>query len=161
MFQRGSNICAVTKPYHNSQKHSNSTVYKKPIESPLTKAQECLLAHGLNFAVALQCLPNGEYISAVKQVCQKLTQGEADELWAESKGFKQLREDKTRVILTADESVAMVVMDKKDDVQKTGELLGQHQTYRIIPVDPTTKQENRLITLLTNIKAEGGIQEPT
>ena len=40
--------------------------------------------------------------------------------------FKQLRENKTRVIKTTDKGVAMVVMDKNDYVEKAEELLGQH-----------------------------------
>ena len=46
------------------------------------------------------------------------------------KALKQLSEDETRVILTTDKKVVMVVMDKKDYVEKAEELLGQHQTYK-------------------------------
>ena len=68
--------------------------------------------------------------------------------------LKKFKGEKTRVILTADKGVAMVVTDKKDYVQKAEELLGQQQTYKTIPTDPTTRQKNRLINLLKNIRAE-------
>ena len=54
----------------------------------------------------------------------------------------------------------MVVMDKKEYIQKAKELLGeQQQTYKTIPADPPNCQKNRLINLLKTIKAEGGIQD--
>ena len=76
------------------------------------------------------------------------------------KGMKELREDDTRVILTADKGVALVFMDKEDYIKKTEDLLNQ-PTYKLIPADPTTRQKNRLINLLKNIKAEGDISEDT
>ena len=47
---------------------------------PLTVAQESLLAHGPNYAVVLRGPPIVECVTAVEQVCQKLTPGEAEEL---------------------------------------------------------------------------------
>ena len=49
----------------------------------LTEAQEHLLAHGLDLAIA----PSGDNIAAVEQAWQKLTQVEADELWVEVKSI--------------------------------------------------------------------------
>ena len=60
------------------------------------------------------------------------------------------------MILTADKVVAIAVMDRR----KAEDLLNQ-QTYKIIPTDPTIKQKNKLINLLKNITAEGGIDETT
>ena len=54
----------------------------------------------------------------------------------------------------------MVVMDSDEYVMKAEELLNQ-PTYKTIPANTTTKQKNKLITLLKNIKAEGGINEAT
>ena len=71
-----------------------------------------------------------------------------------------MRRDKTRVILTVDKGVSMVVMDRDDYNTKAEELLHQ-QTYRPIPSDPTNKLKNRLITLLKKIKTEGGLNEAT
>ena len=74
--------------------------------------------------------------------------------------MKQLREEDTRMILTVDKGVALMVMNKKDYFKKAEDLLNQ-PTYKPIPVDPTTRQKNKLINLLKNIKAEGGINEET
>ena len=98
-----------------------------------------------------------ECITAVEKVCQKLGQGEVDELRGrvktilkkartprqnitkeEGKAIGELKRDNNRLILTADKGVALVIMDKEDYVQKAKELLDQ-PTYRTIPNDPTTK----------------------
>ena len=146
---------------------------------PLTEAQERLLAHGPNFTISPKCLPIGEFITAIEQTCLRLAQGEAEELQAEveavikkiqpprpninreeQKALKELREDNTRIVLTADRGVCIVVMDRKEYIQKSEELLDQ-ATYKVIPADPIIKEKNKLITLLKNIKAEGGINDET
>ena len=76
------------------------------------------------------------------------------------KAMKELREDDTRMTLTADKGVALVVMDKEDYIKKAEDLLNQ-PIYKLIPADPTTRQKNKLINLLMNIKAEGGINDET
>ena len=52
----------------------------------------------------------------------------------------------------------MVVLNKEDCIKKAKHLLNQ-PTYKKITEDPTSKQKARLIKLLKNIKAEGGITE--
>ena len=64
------------------------------------------------------------------------------------------------MILTADKGVSMVVMDKEEYIRKAEESLDQ-PTYKIIPADPTTRQKNKLTTLLKNIKADGQINDET
>ena len=54
-------------------------------KKPLTESQEKLLAHGPNYVVTPRSPTIGEYIAAVEQACQNLTQGEADEMRAEIK----------------------------------------------------------------------------
>ena len=76
------------------------------------------------------------------------------------KAIKELREDDTRMILSADKGVPVVVMDKKDYIKKAEDLLNQ-PTYKLIPVDPTTRKKNKLINLLKNIMVEGVINEET
>ena len=51
----------------------------------------------------------------------------------------------------------MVVMDIEEDVKKA-EVLDQ-ATYKVISADLITKEKNKLITLLKNIKAEVGIND--
>ena len=74
----------------------------------------------------------------------------------EQKAIGELKRGKTRVILTADKEVSLVVMDKEQYINKAEELLNQ-PTYKTIPSDPTTKYKNKLITLLKTIKTEGGM----
>ena len=111
----------------------------------------------------------------VEQVCQKLTPSEVDALRVkvkailkktppprhnkeEQKAIGELKRDKTRVILTADKGVSLVVMDKEQYINKAEELLDQ-PTYQTIPGDPTTRYKNKLINLLKTIKTEGGMSE--
>ena len=98
--------------------------------NPLTKAQEKLLAHGPNYAVVPKSPPIAEYIAVVEQVCSRLKQGEAEELRGEvksiikrscnpppnitreeRKAIRELKQDKSRMVLTADKGVALVIMD--------------------------------------------------
>ena len=76
----------------------------------------------------------------------------------EFKALKELKEDKSRIILTADKGVALVIMDKAEYNKKAEELLNT-ETYKKITEDPTNKQKSRLINILKNIKAEGGLNE--
>ena len=146
---------------------------------PLTEPQVKLLAHGPNYAVTPHSPPIGEYITAVEKTCQSLTHGEADEMRAEIKAaikrscpprpnitreeqraLRELKKDDTRVILTADKGVCLVVLDKEEYIKKAEELL-QEKTYKIIPTDPTNRQKNKLIQILKKIKDEGGMSETT
>ena len=70
------------------------------------------------------------------------------------KAVSELRKDNTRIILTADKGVSLVVMNK-EYVKKAEELLNQ-DTYRTIPNDPTNKYKNKLINLLKTIKTKVG-----
>ena len=111
---------------------SNSKWVINMSKKPLTEPQMKLLAHGPNYAVTPSSPPIGEYIAAVEKTSQSLTQGEADEMRAEIKAaikrsypprpnipreeqraLRELKKDNTRVILTADKGVCLVVLDKK------------------------------------------------
>ena len=149
----------------------------KPIGQPLTQAQRSLLAHGPNYAVIPRVPSKEEYIAAIEQTCHKLEEGKADELRVEVKhllkkaitprsniskeevqAIQELKRDDSRIILTADKGVAMVVLNKEDYIRKAKHLLNQ-PTYKKMKEDPTSKQKARLIKLLRNIKTEGGITE--
>ena len=58
--------------------------------------------------------------------------------------------DNTRMVLTADKGVSMVVMDREEYTQKSEELLHQ-PNYKILQADPTNKYKNKLISLLKSI----------
>ena len=99
---------------------------------------------------------------AVEQACSRLNQGEADELRVEVKktlkkaqnkhrttsnitreefkALKELKEDKSRIILTTDRGVALVIMEKNEYIKKAEELLNT-ETYKKIPEDPPNKQK--------------------
>ena len=63
-----------------------------------------------------------------------------------------------RVILTADKGLAMVVLDKKDYIEKAQELLAR-LAYRTIERDPTNKLKATLITILRKIKRDTKMEE--
>ena len=70
----------------------------------------------------------------------------------------ELRKDNDRIFLPADKGVAMVIMDKKDYTDKASSLIDQ-PAYRTIDMDPTNKLKAKLITLLSKIKRETGLEE--
>ena len=74
--------------------------------------------------------------------------------------MKELKNDITRMMLTTDKGMSMVVMDREEYIQKSEELLSE-STYKILPTDPTNKYKNKLISLPKAIKAEVGINETT
>ena len=103
----------------------------------LTEAQEKVLAHGPNFAVVAKEPPIGEYRAQIERICQKMKQGEAEELRGqikqilknptppkpniskeEARAIKELRRDQGKVILTANKGVSMVVMEKNEYIKK-------------------------------------------
>ena len=70
----------------------------------------------------------------------------------------ELRKDSNRIVLTADNGVAMVVMDRKEYTDKATNLLSQ-PAYRTIDRDPTNKLKAKLITLLRKITRETGLED--
>ena len=150
--------------------------------TPLTDDQERLLAWGPKFSIRPRQPPVSEYVAAVEQACSRLNKGEVDEIRVEVKKalkraqctsrplpniskkeyqvLKELKEDKSRVILTANKGVSLVIMDRTEYNKKAEELLNTG-TYKKIWDDPTKKQKNKLISILKNIKAEGGLNEET
>ena len=78
----------------------------------------------------------------------------------EHKALEELKKDKSRMILTADKGVSIVVIDKEEYTRKAEELLRQ-PTYIPIPTDATNKYKNKLISPVKKIKTEGGIDEVT
>ena len=156
---------------------SNSKWIKNLSDTPLTEAQSRLLAHGPNFSILHKKVPKEEYVASIEHACQKLQEGEAQELRVEIKNIlknaketrsnitkeefraiKELKQDKERIILTADKGVALVVLNKQDYVEKAEHLLNQ-KTYKKIKEDPTSRQKAKLIRILKKTKAEGGISE--
>ena len=61
-------------------------------------------------------------------------------------------------MLTADKGVALVVMDRKEYIDKATNLLSQ-PVYRTIDMDPTNKCKAKLIILLQKLKREIGLED--
>ena len=78
----------------------------------------------------------------------------------EHKALEELKKEKTRMILTADKGVSIVVLDREEYIKKADELLSQ-PSYKKISTDPTNRYKSKLITLLKKIKTEGGMDEVT
>ena len=73
------------------------------------------------------------------------------------KALTQLKQDTSRVVLTVDKGVAMVIMDKEDYTNKAQALLQDNNTYKVLKKDPTSHLKNKLINLLKDIKQTGGL----
>ena len=144
---------------------------------PLSQDQEKLLAHGPNFAVVPKDPPITQYVVAVENVCSKLEEGKAEEFRVqvksaiqkikhprpnltrgERKAIAELKGDESRMILTTDKGVALVVLNTEDYIKKAEDLLSQ-KTYRVLTADPTMRLKTKMINLLKTIKSKGGISE--
>ena len=184
--KNAANTC-IDEQYSNNNSNSNSNKNTSNnnrwvinlSDTPLTPNQEKLLARGPKFVIKPKRPPIEEYITAIEKTCPKLDKGDADELRVEVKkalkkaqnkkktfnitkdenqALTELKRDKERVILTADKGVALVVMKKEDYIKKSEEILNT-STYKKIAEDPTSKQKNKLISILKSIKTEGGLKE--
>ena len=138
-----------------------------------------MLAKGPNYATATGHPPHLEYITAIESVCPKLSQQDVQELRsdvnrvlrdsqtpksnlskAEAQVIWEFKRDNSRLVLTADKGIAIVVMDREDYINKSINLLAQ-LAYRPIPRDPTTKIKARLITIVRKVKNQTGLDNNT
>ena len=94
----------------------------------------------------------------MKAILKKVQHSRQNITKEEQKAIAELKRDNTRIILTDDKGISLVVMNKEDCVKKADQLLSQ-PIYRTISSDPTTKCKNKLINLLKTIKTDGGISE--
>ena len=134
---------------------------------PLTDGEQSLLQKGPKFAVSSSRVPLTEYIAVTKRICDELgentTGKDCTEIYQKTKeilhrykkkksftqnitkeerdAIKTLREDASRVVLTADKGVALVVMDKSQYVNKCMALLDDTKVYK--PCKDTTKKLHR------------------
>ena len=75
---------------------------------------------------------------------------------SQCRALTQLEQDNSRVVLTVDKGVAMVIMDQEDYTNKAKTLLLQ-DTNKVLLKDPTSQLKNKLISLLKDIKQRGGL----
>ena len=147
-------------------------------KTPLTSDQLSLLQKGPNYAITPKYPPIDAYIMATELAAFKLPTQEVDEFRsdinrllkqqqqhhhnncnlnpAQCRALTQLKQDNTRVVLTGDKGVAMVIMDQQEYNNKAQALLQDTNTYKVLPKDPTPKLKNNLINLLKDIKQSGG-----
>ena len=79
---------------------------------------------------------------------------------AQNIALRELKKDRDCIVLTADNGVAMVIMDRQVYVSKANTLLNQN-TYRSIPQDPINTIKNKLITILKRVKSQTGLSNQT
>ena len=125
-----------------------------------------------------QIPPMEAYITTVEETSSKLPSREADELKSDishllrqhnihhkkhsnlypiqCRAFTQLKQETSRVVLTADKEVSMVIMDQQDYTNKANVLLQDTNTYRVLKKDPTNSLKKQ-IALLRDIKQTGGL----
>ena len=142
----------------------------------LTKPQNTLLAHGLNFAVSVDKIPNEEFIVACEQVSWKLPPGDAQNLRAEVAGvlksakisksnisreereaLKELGKDKSVIIMGADKGRSTVVTPTSVYEDKVKTMLSDEKTYEKLKGDPTGSYKRKLVGILQRLKEESKI----
>ena len=147
-------------------------------KTPITKEQLSLLQKGPNFAITPKYPHIEAYITATEQASCQLPIQEADELTSDinkilkqqqhcnnqcnlnpsqCRALTQLKQDNSQVVLMEDKGVAMVIMDQQDYTNKAQTLLQDNNTYKVLPKDPTSQLENKLISLLKDIKQTEGL----
>ena len=77
----------------------------------------------------------------------------------EVQALGDLKKDQSRVILTVDKGVAIVIMDKEEYQEKAKALLEDQGTCKALKTDPTSRIKSKMINLLKKIKSEGGIDD--
>ena len=95
---------------------TSSTWVKNLSSTPITEAQECLLAHGPNFAIVPKCPFNGEYIMVVEHACSKLSHRESEKLRVEVKNV--LKKVQLPKIITKKKEIKVIKELKQDDTRK-------------------------------------------
>ena len=177
---RPTQVSNMVRLDNNKQLASERDINKWVInlsKTELTPAQKAVLDKGPNFAITPNNIPNMDYITAIESMCPKLKEEDVSEFRTDinailRKGkapkpnlnkqeriaLTQLRNDKHRVILTADKGVALVVLDKEDYINKAWGLLSQ-PACKEIPKDPTNKMKAQLITKLRRIKKDNNLDE--
>ena len=116
------------------------------------KAERCLLNERIREVnMTLNKLKHDTYMYQ-----NKLSAIISEDLIKQSTEFiKEHREARHKTVM------ALVVIDKKDYILKINQLLEDRNTYRLLKMDPTNKDKNRLVNILRRIKSEGRLEEGT
>ena len=78
---------------------------------------------------------------------------------AEHLALENLRKDKDHIIVTADQGVALVVMNKTEYITKCKALLQDHSVYQYLSKDTTPTIHKELIKILQDYKNNNFISE--
>ena len=92
--------------------------------------------------------------------CQKYNKKNEQNLTDdELEGLKELRLDRSIVILKADKGNCVVLLRKSDYNNDLETMLQDDSKFRVLKEDPTIKRENKLIQHLLKLKKDGDITE--
>ena len=132
-----------------------------------------MLAKGLNFSVAPNCIPHVELITATESAIKhnNLCTSDAEELRTkvsaclvnaktpnsnlnkqQREAIKTLGQDKDITILPADKGRCTVVLDKTEYHNKVCELLNDSKTYEPLKRDPTSGYRKKVIDSLQQLE---------
>ncbi|XP_072030398.1 uncharacterized protein [Amphiura filiformis] len=179
-----SQLSATTTSHHNTAEDvdlGGSHLKKWVINLPkykLSTAQTSILAKGLNFAPTPSHIPVDDFIEATERACTRLPKPEAAQLRAEVVGslkssklpksnlskdeqqaLRDLKAEKSILILPSDKGRCSVVMDKSDYESKVHAMLDDDKTYAKLNKDPTAKYKSELVRILTRLKQENKITQ--
>ena len=145
----------------------------------LSDDQKRVLSHGMNFAPAPRKIPVPEIVSTVESALRRTNQPIAAaearlrifNLLArhntppsnltpgESKALKELKQEKSLIIIPADKGRATVVMDREDYDGKLHSMLQDTTTYRRIEKDPSLGLERRMNSMLLDLRKKGELSD--
>ena len=77
----------------------------------------------------------------IKTILKKIQPPKSNITKEERRALAELRKDKSKIILTMDKGVSLVVTDREEYIRKAQALLHQPE-YKYIPADPSTRYKN-------------------
>ncbi len=140
----------------------------------LTEMEHSILKKGMKFAVAPGRLQKEHILAAVECGIQNLNEGEKSRIRVQTANILKfshlpksniskdernalcsLRNDKSRIVLSADKGNATVVMDESDYVNKMNILLEDREVYIELKKDPTRNTERKMNAMLLTSRKQG------
>ena len=139
--------------------------------------QRLVLSRGLNFAVAPRDIPLPHLVATIEKGLRGLPTNKADDIRQrvigllkrvkapksnisreEWKAIKQLRRNRSLVILPADKGRATVVIDISQYDSKMMHLISDSSTYKVMQKDPTPSLQRKMNGLLLHLKKQQRLQ---
>ena len=133
-------------------------------QKPFTESERSILEKGPKFAMAPTKIPYKNIVAEIEASIAGLPDESKDIIGtnaasildraripthknvtaSEKKALKDLKSDKTRIIMKADKGNSFVVMDRNEYENKMENLLSDQTTYRVIQKPPFKKVEREL-----------------